>query len=445
MSRQLSKEDILNAEEVYLYCMNTIYVKMKNDDNVYGIPRSGGEWTIKHNFYDYMDSYEIMLNCFMSVTREEVAAMYEDSLRKSEETDTDRINRAILLATERHNNQTRKGTDIPYIMHPMEVMTILSAMNADTDVLIAGMLHDTVEDTDTTIEEIADLFGESVAYLVRGHSEDKSKTWEERKSKDIEDTAAASYRMKQLVLADKLANIRSIYRDYQKIGDNLWKRFNAGVEKQSWYYGKMTDALKELQYYQETRQFYWEMVDLYKEVFVSFRIDRENGVLYQESIDGEAYKFTAGESEWVVCNKTVPEKTINVSRKYAERIEDNWKDDLEEVLARDTLDADYTLYCSTTRALSVYIEHMAETGCLTFKGSDFGKECEIINGKDEYEFEYRLDGEDTYKMFSYLRAKYGINCKTETLLKMEFGYDDGSVRFKKLCYKLGLHPGFSSY
>ena len=95
------------------------------------------------------------------------------------EKEKERLNEAIVFATERHAGQVRKGSGKPYIVHPLEVLTILTDMEAGADVLIAGVLHDTVEDTGTTIEEIRSRFGDAVADLVAGCSEDKSKSWEE--------------------------------------------------------------------------------------------------------------------------------------------------------------------------------------------------------------------------------------------------------------------------
>ena len=178
-----------------------------------------------------------------------------------------RLNQAIYFATERHAGQYRKDTATPFIVHPMEVLVILSSMDVDTDVLIAGVLHDTVEDTDTTIGEIRALFGDEIAALVGEHTEDKSKTWQERKETEYRDTFAGSVPLKKLVLADKLANIRSVHRDYQIVGENLWSRFNAGAEKQKWYYGKMLEALEELQQHDDAKDYYGEMLRLYKEVF----------------------------------------------------------------------------------------------------------------------------------------------------------------------------------
>lgn len=146
------------------------------------------------------------------------------------------LEKAIHFATFKHAGQLRKGTTVPYIVHPLETMKILLSMNADTNLLIAGLLHDTVEDTDTSIEEITEIFGADVAALVGGHSEDKSKSWEERKTHAIKVLADASRRMKMLVMADKVSNLRSMAADYRAVGDKLWSRFNAPVEKQAWYY-----------------------------------------------------------------------------------------------------------------------------------------------------------------------------------------------------------------
>lgn len=182
--------------------------------------------------------------------------------------DAGRLSEAVHFAAEKHAGQFRKGTTIPYIMHPLEVMSILVGMDADVDLLIAGVLHDTVEDTDATVTEIAGLFGVEVAMLVEGHSEDKSKIWEERKETEFRKTSSAPSGMQKLVLADKLANLRSMQRDLEAVGEALWDRFNAGKEQQAWYYGMIIDVLDGLQRDEKAARFYWEMKTTYKEVFV---------------------------------------------------------------------------------------------------------------------------------------------------------------------------------
>lgn len=178
-----------------------------------------------------------------------------------------KLEEAIIFATERHMGQVRKCTPIPYILHPLETMQILFSMQADMPLLIAGVLHDTVEDTNTSMEEIRENFGEEVENLVNFHTEDKTKNWKERKSHTIDVLIEASQRQKMLVMADKISNLRSMYADYVKKGDELWEHFSAPKEKQAWYYGGVIDSLVEMQMYQETKTAYNEMVNLYKKIF----------------------------------------------------------------------------------------------------------------------------------------------------------------------------------
>ena len=159
----------------------------------------------------------------------------------------ERIHKAIEFAGIKHARQKRKGTNIPYIVHPMEVMQILTENGCSEDVVIAGLLHDTVEDTDTTISEIRKSFGNAVAELVAFESEDKSKTWEQRKQATIDRLANCDKDLAICCLADKLSNIRAIYKDYNSIGDNLWCRFNKGKDQVGWYYKSIVQATKRFQ------------------------------------------------------------------------------------------------------------------------------------------------------------------------------------------------------
>lgn len=182
--------------------------------------------------------------------------------------DNHRLDMAIIYAVEHHAGQLRKGSGHPYITHPLEVMQLLHSMRADINLMIAGVLHDTIEDTEATEESIRELFGNDVADLVTAHSEDKSKTWDERKTYAIEETANADKRLKMLIMADKLSNLRSMVSDYAQIGDELWKRFNAPFNKQAWFYSGIKDALYDMQHYPECTAVYSELVGLYKDLFV---------------------------------------------------------------------------------------------------------------------------------------------------------------------------------
>lgn len=234
------------------------------------------------------------------------------------------LNKAIWFAVERHAGQVRKGTKLPYIVHPLETMNILVAMDADVKLLVAGVLHDVLEDTETEVTEIVALFGSDVAELVKSHSEDKSKSWDERKQTAIKELKEGSEQLRMLVMADKVSNLRSLLRDYQRLGDAVWSRFNAPKEKQAWYYSEIQDALYELQFYENTKNVYWEMVDMYKDIFVTYKQEPERGCLYQQDVAGKVYVLKKGKPVWELLEGEIPREAVTVPRKYAERIEDNW-------------------------------------------------------------------------------------------------------------------------
>ena len=179
----------------------------------------------------------------------------------------DRLNRAIKFAADCHAGQCRKGKTTPYILHPMEVACLLNSMGGDIDLIIAGMLHDTLEDTDATREDIRQEFGLKVEALVCAHTEDKTKSWQERKEQAITELSNADQRLKMLVLADKLANLRSMARDYKSQGESFWERFNAPKERQEWFYHQMVTALSELKNIPQTSAAYEEMQGIVEKIF----------------------------------------------------------------------------------------------------------------------------------------------------------------------------------
>lgn len=176
---------------------------------------------------------------------------------------------AIRVALEAHKNQRRKGTEIPYVVHPIEVGIILGENGAAQDVIIAGMLHDTIEDTDLTLQNIRRMFGRHIAELVAGASESNrgvpGVTWEQRKQHTIDYLKTASEEVQMIACADKLSNMRSIFDDYKEIGEKLWDRFNAGYEKQKWYYTNLVESLRPLSL--DGYKMYDELCDKVKSVF----------------------------------------------------------------------------------------------------------------------------------------------------------------------------------
>lgn len=164
------------------------------------------------------------------------------------------MDRAIVFATRAHSGTYRKGTKIPYIVHPIEAAAIVATMTDDPDMIAAAVLHDVVEDTDATLEEIRFFFNERIAKLVEAESEDKRKdlppqeTWMVRKMETLNFLRYEADRdAKILALADKLSNMRAVHRDQNTIGDKLWERFNEkSKEKHGWMYRQVADALSDL-------------------------------------------------------------------------------------------------------------------------------------------------------------------------------------------------------
>lgn len=157
------------------------------------------------------------------------------------------IDKAMRFATKAHEGQVRKGTSRPYIVHPVEVGDIVSSMTKDEEVISAAILHDTIEDCKgVTRDMLAEEFSERVASLVAQESEDKSKTWRERKSTTIQKIRTAQREVQMIGLADKLSNMRDIDRDYPVVGEELWNRFRMKDKKIiGWYYKGVRDALRE--------------------------------------------------------------------------------------------------------------------------------------------------------------------------------------------------------
>jgi len=149
----------------------------------------------------------------------------------------ERVFEAIEFAVRAHRGQFRKGTKIPYIVHPIGVMQILAECNVPENVIIAGVLHDTVEDTPITLDEIKKAFGEEVARIVESVSEpDKSQSWEVRKTHTLQYLERAPLDVLLVALADKLDNARSILRGERTTGKSFWERFNRPRSAQKWYY-----------------------------------------------------------------------------------------------------------------------------------------------------------------------------------------------------------------
>jgi (p)ppGpp synthase/HD superfamily hydrolase len=183
----------------------------------------------------------------------------------------DIVNQAIIFATKAHEGQTRKGTDIPYITHPFSVGMLLQKENGTDEVIAAGILHDTIEDTSATYEELASLFGTHIANLVQAASEpDKSLPWKERKQHTIDRLKNANSEEIQVIITDKFHNLRSIRADLKSIGESIWDRFNRGKSDQHWYYSSI---VKEVAHRKREFKLIQELENEIIEVFGSLKVN----------------------------------------------------------------------------------------------------------------------------------------------------------------------------
>ncbi len=144
---------------------------------------------------------------------------------------------ALRFADDAHSGQFRKGSRIPYLIHPLNVARILLDHGCSDELAVAALLHDTVEDTPVTIEEIRTVFGDTVARLVEFATEpDGLWTWERRKQHTLDLLGSGETTALLLSIADKLDNIRSIRHDLERCGERAWERFKRPRTQQRWYY-----------------------------------------------------------------------------------------------------------------------------------------------------------------------------------------------------------------
>ena len=168
---------------------------------------------------------------------------------------TSKIEKAIKVATYAHRNQTRKGGAVPYISHLFSVMIILSEYTDNEDVIITGLLHDLLEDTDTkeySEKDIVSDFGKSVLTIVQNVSEkknvyldttDEKVTWKNRKDSYLKHLSETNEEAILVSSADKLHNLLATIEDIKLEGEKAWNIFNSSKEDQIWFYDEFASIL----------------------------------------------------------------------------------------------------------------------------------------------------------------------------------------------------------
>lgn len=157
---------------------------------------------------------------------------------------------ALAFAIKAHGDQPRKGGSVTYVAHLLGTASLVLESGGDEEMAIAGLLHDTIEDTDTDAQEIVAAFGPRVAGIVEACTDTNVQPkppWRERKERYLAHLCEAETSPDVLVVsrADKLHNARAILQDYRDLGDELWSRFKEGSEQQLWYYGALAAIFTE--------------------------------------------------------------------------------------------------------------------------------------------------------------------------------------------------------
>lgn len=164
---------------------------------------------------------------------------------------SDRYEDALRLAARAHRDQLRKGSDVPYVTHPLHVSLILLRHGFSTDAAIAGLLHDVVEDQGYDPARIAEQFGPYVAEIVRALSERKTddeghkRPWEARKQEGLEHLQNASLEAVAVKAADVLHNVRCIALDVRREGPQVWRRFSRDPATSLAYFRRVVRAVRE--------------------------------------------------------------------------------------------------------------------------------------------------------------------------------------------------------
>ena len=160
------------------------------------------------------------------------------------------VSDAMIFASRAHDGTLRKGTNIPYIVHPAEVAAIAATLTDDPEILAAALLHDVMEDCGVSEAELAERFGARVAQLVKSETQerngDPAATWLVRKQGAVERIGRGDRAVRIIALSDKLSNMRAIHRDYDRDGERLFFRFHQHDKAlHAWYYRSCAALLKE--------------------------------------------------------------------------------------------------------------------------------------------------------------------------------------------------------
>jgi len=155
------------------------------------------------------------------------------------------VEKAIAFSIRAHAGQERKGQPgVPYVVHPIHVGLLLACHGFDERVVAAGILHDVLEDVGLAPDELAREFDPRVAALVAEVSEDKSRSWEDRKQHTVDAIASMSDGARAVTAADKVHNLADLARLLGLRGDSVWSMFRRGRGPTLDYYRRVLERLE---------------------------------------------------------------------------------------------------------------------------------------------------------------------------------------------------------
>lgn len=228
--------------------------------------------------------------------------------------DTSVLDKAISYALNAHAGTERRGKGFPYIVHPMEAVAIVATITTDQDLLAAAALHDVIEDTPVSADDIKETFGDRIASLVAAETDNniagksESESWQERKQAAINRLASASRDAKIVAMGDKLSNMRAIALDYETLGDSLWERFHVSdPAMHAWHYRGLASALSEL----SDTAAYREFVSLIDKTFPA---DTSFAMQYTDNIISVQGDIGRDEAEQIAAKLDKTDRTLDFSQ-----------------------------------------------------------------------------------------------------------------------------------
>ena len=200
--------------------------------------------------------------------------------------DSSFLDKAIIYAVNAHKNVERREKGFPYVVHPLEAMAIVSTMTNDQEVLAAAALHDVVEDTDITLEDIRKEFGDKVAELVGLESDNVDPeykddlTWKDIKILGLKRIKNSSKEAQMVALGDKLSNMRSIHLDWLRLGEKIFEKFHEHDPAiHAWRYYQLSNCFDKLEGCFALEEFKFLVRDVFGEYLHDFKIDKEGKIL----------------------------------------------------------------------------------------------------------------------------------------------------------------------